>query len=95
MVPDIYVWPESQIDYETFSHNDITQILYISYRSILVLYIPVATHEHSASNKRRLTLSSREIEHRLKSKRLTRVVRFRLKPIIWTDATVIQKDKTF
>jgi hypothetical protein len=45
----IYVWPESQIDYETFSHNGITHILYISYRSILVLYISVATHGHSAS----------------------------------------------
>jgi hypothetical protein len=32
-----------------FSHNNITHILYISYRSILVLYIPVATHGHSAS----------------------------------------------
>jgi hypothetical protein len=32
-----------------FSHNNITQILYISYRSILVLYIPVATHGHPAS----------------------------------------------
>jgi hypothetical protein len=40
----------SQIDYETFSHNNITHILYISYRSILVLYIPVATHGHSASS---------------------------------------------
>jgi hypothetical protein len=40
---------ESQIGYETFSHNDITHILYISYHSILVLYIPVATHRHSAS----------------------------------------------
>jgi hypothetical protein len=27
--------------------------LYISYRSILVLYIPVATHEHSASYKQK------------------------------------------
>jgi hypothetical protein len=45
----IYVWLESQIDYETFSHNGITHILYISYRSILVLYIPVATHGHSTS----------------------------------------------
>jgi hypothetical protein len=44
------VWPESQIDYETFSHNGITYILYISYRSILILYILVATHEHLASN---------------------------------------------
>jgi hypothetical protein len=33
-----------------FSHNSITHILYISYRSILVLYILVATHGHSASN---------------------------------------------
>ena len=45
----IYVWPESQIDYETFSHNGITHILYISYRSILVLYISVATHGHVPS----------------------------------------------
>jgi hypothetical protein len=30
-------------------YNGITHILYISYRSILVLYIPVATHGHSAS----------------------------------------------
>jgi hypothetical protein len=37
------------MDYETFSHNNITHILYISYRSILVLYILVATHGHSAS----------------------------------------------
>jgi hypothetical protein len=37
------------INYETFSHNGITHILYISYRSILVLYIPVATHGHLAS----------------------------------------------
>jgi hypothetical protein len=27
--------------------NSITHILYISYRSILILYIPVATHRHS------------------------------------------------
>jgi hypothetical protein len=40
MVPD---------NYETFSYNNITQILYISYHSILVLYIPVATHGHPAS----------------------------------------------
>jgi hypothetical protein len=46
----MYVWLGSQIDYETFSHNNITQILYISYRSILVLYIPVATHGHPASD---------------------------------------------
>jgi hypothetical protein len=45
----IYVWLGSQIDYETFSHNNITQVLYISYHSILVLYIPVATHGHPAS----------------------------------------------
>jgi hypothetical protein len=33
-----------------FSHNNITHILYISYCSILILYIPVVTHGHSASN---------------------------------------------
>jgi hypothetical protein len=41
------------MDYETFSHNSITHILYISYHSILVLYIPVATHGHSASTRLR------------------------------------------
>jgi hypothetical protein len=40
--------------FEIFSHNGITHILYISYRSILVLYILVATHGHSASLYRRL-----------------------------------------
>jgi hypothetical protein len=54
----MYVWPESQIDYETFSHNSITHILYISYRSILVLYIPVVTHGHSASKTLRLNATN-------------------------------------
>jgi hypothetical protein len=57
MVPDIYVWPESQIDYKTFSYNGITHILHISYHSILLLYIPVATHGYSASNPRSLVNS--------------------------------------
>jgi hypothetical protein len=35
------------MDYETFSHNSIPHILYISYRGINV---PVATHEHSPSH---------------------------------------------
>jgi hypothetical protein len=34
------------MDYETFSHNNIPHILYISYRDI---YAPVATHGHSPS----------------------------------------------
>jgi hypothetical protein len=35
------------MDYETFSHNSITHILYISYHGII--YVPVATHGHSPS----------------------------------------------
>jgi hypothetical protein len=35
------------MDYETFSHNSIIYILYISYCGII--YVPVATHGHSPS----------------------------------------------
>jgi hypothetical protein len=38
------------MDYEIFFYNNIRHILYIS---IILLYVPVATHGYSPSNKRK------------------------------------------